>query len=135
MSESIFSKIISREIPSNIVYEDEHVIAFLDIHPVSLGHTLVVPKNEQPNLFESSEEDMIHILRVVRKLGPVIQKAVRATGCNMIANIGSSAGQVIFHTHVHLIPRHEGDGLKMWPHMTTTPEELKALSEQIQALL
>jgi len=130
---SLFSKIIAREIPARIVYEDEHVIAFLDINPVNPGHTLVVPKNEQPNFLASSEEDVMHVLRVVRQLAPRIIKAVEADGFTTSTNTGEASGQSVFHTHFHIIPRFKNDGLIPWVHKTMTSEEFDDVAEKIKS--
>lgn len=132
---SLFSKIISREIPSRIVYEDDYVIAFLDINPVNPGHTLVVPKNEQPNILESSEEDLGHVLRVVRKIAPAIVKAVGADGFNTVTNTGAASGQSVMHTHFHIIPRFHNDGHMPWAHTAMSGEQLDEVAQKIQAAL
>ncbi|MEK7615396.1 MAG: HIT domain-containing protein, partial [Patescibacteria group bacterium] len=102
---SIFSKIIAREIPAHIVFEDDHTIAFLDINPVNPGHTLVVPKQESVNALETNPEDLDRAMRVVQTLAPVIVKAVSADGCTITTNVGEASGQTVFHTHIHIIPR------------------------------
>jgi histidine triad (HIT) family protein len=132
---SIFSKIISREIPGQIVYEDDHVIAFLDINPVNPGHTLVVPKNEQPNIIESSEEDLLYVLRAVRKLAPAIVKAVGADGFNTVTNTGEASGQSVPHTHFHIIPRFKNDGHMPWAHTAMSGQELNEVADKIQQAL
>ena len=132
---SIFSKIIAREIPAHIVYEDDHVIAFLDINPVTPGHTLVVPKNEQPNLLASSEEDILQVMQVIRKIAPGIMKAVGADGFNTSFNTGEASGQSVFHTHAHIIPRFLNDGLIPWKHTKMTNEEFDKVADHIRASL
>lgn len=132
---SIFSKIIAREIPARIVYEDDRVIAFLDINPVNPGHTLVVPKNEQTDLLASSEEDIMSVLLAIRKLAPAIVKAVGAEGFNIVTNTGEASGQRVFHTHFHIIPRFPNDGHMPWAHMTMSAEEFGAVAEKIKTSL
>lgn len=132
---SIFSKIISREIPAHIIYEDEHTIAFLDIHPVNPGHTLVVPKQEATNALESSQEAIHHAWDVIQKITPVIIKATGSDACNVTTNIGEAAGQQIFHTHFHIIPRKTGDGHKGWAQQNPSQEELKETAEKIKVKL
>lgn len=129
---SLFSKIINRDIPGRIIYEDDHVIAFLDIHPVNPGHTLVVPKNEQPNILESSEEDLMHVLRVVRTLAPAIVKAVGADGFNIVTNTGEASGQSIFHTHFHIIPRFNNDGHMPWALTAMSASQLDEVAAKIK---
>ena len=129
---SIFSKIIAREIPAHIVYEDENTIAFLDINPVNPGHTLVVPKNEKPNILESSEEDLVRVLQVVRKIAPAIVKAVGAEGFNTVTNTGEASGQSVLHTHFHIIPRFKNDGHMPWAHSPMNQEELEKVALNIK---
>lgn len=132
MAETIFSKIIHKEIPATVVYEDEQAMAFLDATPVHPGHTLVIPKEASRNLLEISGESWGAVTEAVRKLAPAIMKATGASGINILMNNGQVAGQVVFHTHIHLIPRFEGDGLELW-HGTPykTPEESKEIGEKI----
>lgn len=132
---SLFSRIISRELPAHILYEDDRVIAFLDINPVTIGHTLVVPKSEQTNALESETTDVSACWAVIQKIAPAIVKATHAEGCNVTTNIGEASGQQVFHTHFHIIPRVAGDGLAMWPHTSVTQEELSLTAEQIRSQL
>ncbi len=128
---SLFSKIIAREIPAHIVYEDEYVIAFLDINPVNPGHTLVVPKEERQNVLESSEEDLHRLIVVIRKLAPVILKAVHATGFNVTTNTGEASGQSVPHTHFHIIPRYPNDGHAPWQHTPQTESQFLEVQQAI----
>lgn len=132
MSETVFSKIIRKEIPAEIIYEDDHVIAFLDIFPVNLGHTLFVPKEESENMMSLSEESFAKILSAVKKVAPAILESVGAVDFNFDTNVGPVAGQVIMQTHFHFIPRFEDDGLKKWGHREVSSEELKELCEKIK---
>lgn len=111
----LFCKIISGEIPSSKVYEDENVLAFLDINPVNHGHTLVVPKKHVTNIEEASEEQLAQLMSAVKKIGQSIKDALGVSGYNVMENNDSVAGQIIPHLHFHIIPRHEGDGLRLWP--------------------
>ncbi len=131
MSDCLFCKIIEGEIPSSKVYEDEHVLAFLDINPVKAGHTLVIPKAHGADLTESSEKDLRRVMTVVKQIAPTIKSVVKADGFNVTSNIGTAAGQSVFHTHLHIIPRYEGDGLAAWPHDGATDEERTALAEKL----
>lgn len=135
MEKTIFEKIIDRESPAEIVYENEYVLAFLDVFPVKEGHTLVVPKKHAENMLGSTEEDMAHVMAAVRKLVPVVMEITKASGCNVISNIGPSAGQSVLHTHVHIIPRLDDDGLQMWPQRAARPEELGVTGEKIRKAL
>ncbi|HAX02054.1 MAG: diadenosine tetraphosphate hydrolase [Tenericutes bacterium GWC2_34_14] len=104
---SIFSKIILREIPAHIVYEDDQVIAFLDISQATKGHTLVVPKVEYKDIFEVPEKTSSRVFEVATKLAKAIQKAFGAHAMNILSNNGEYAGQTVFHFHIHLIPRYD----------------------------
>jgi histidine triad (HIT) family protein len=112
----VFCKIIRKEINSHIVYEDETVLAFLDIGPVNPGHTLVIPKKHSTNLLDISEEDLKTLILAVRKICPAILKATAAHGLNVSMNNGKAAGQLVNHTHFHIIPRFAEDGFKHWSH-------------------
>jgi histidine triad (HIT) family protein len=132
MSDCLFCKIVSGEIPSHKVYEDDHVVSFLDIHPVKIGHTLVIPKKHSVNLVESSVEDLTHVMTAVKEVMKGLIRTVDAEGFNVTSNIGQSAGQAVFHTHFHVIPRHNGDGLAMWAHKEVTQEELAVLAQRMR---
>src|SRR5690554_371986 len=106
---SVFTKIIKREIPSNIVYEDDLVIAFLDISQTTKGHTLVVPKKTYENIYELNNDIAMHLFKVVVKLSQAIKKALNPDGLNIVNNNGVTAGQSVFHYHIHIIPRYKDD--------------------------
>lgn len=110
---TVFERIIKREIPAYIVYEDELVIAFLDISQVTKGHTLVVPKKVYKDVFELDDEIAGHLFKVAVKLSKGIKKAFKAEGLNIVNNNGSEAGQEVFHYHIHLIPRYVGDDYRI----------------------
>lgn len=105
MTESCtFCKIVRGEAPASYVYEDEKVMAFLSTRPINVGHTLVVPKRHYENIFEISEEEVVHLSKIVKKVAYAVRKAVSAEGIRIVQNNGEAAGQVIFHLHVHVIP-------------------------------
>ncbi|MGZ9500448.1 HIT family protein [Staphylococcus epidermidis] len=138
MSETIFSKIISGEIPSFKIYENDYVYAFLDISQVSKGHTLLVPKKPSANIFETDEETMKHIGIALPKVANAIKKAFHPDGLNIIQNNGEYADQSVFHIHFHLIPRYENDidgfGYKWETHEDVIDDETKQkIATQIQA--
>lgn len=115
METCLFCKIIVGEIPCTKVYEDDTVLAFLDIHPVNIGHTLVIPKSHHTNLYDTPDETIAHMMVIAKKLSVAIKTAVSADGINIEMNNDAPAGQLIFHTHIHIIPRFSGDGLTHWP--------------------
>lgn len=106
----LFCKIISGEIPSKQVYEDDAVYAFLDIYPASEGHTLVAPRKHFSSFTEMSAEDVASLFEAARKITAAVEKAVSAEGSNVGINNGEVAGQEVPHVHVHVIPRKKGDG-------------------------
>lgn len=110
----LFCKIAAGEIPSTKVYEDDTVFAFLDIHPVNIGHVLIVPKAHSANIYETPDETIAHMMVVAKKLSIAVKSSLKAAGINIEMNNDPVAGQVIFHTHLHIIPRFEGDGFTHW---------------------
>jgi histidine triad (HIT) family protein len=105
MSESCtFCKIVRKEAPASVVYEDEKVIAFMSIQPINIGHTLVVPKKHYGNIYEVPEEEVAYLYKIVKKVAYAVKNAVSAEGIRIVQNNGEAAGQVIFHLHVHIIP-------------------------------
>lgn len=120
----LFCKIAEGKIPSEKIYEDEHTFAFLDINPINPGHTLVIPKHHAENIMTIKKEDLAAVMETVRHLAPIIQRAVNADGINIGINNGSAAGQIIFHAHVHVMPRFEGDGHEHWQKKGLTKEAI-----------
>ncbi|WP_410508856.1 HIT family protein [Methanosarcina hadiensis] len=106
----LFCKIISGEIPSKQVYEDDAVYAFLDIYPASEGHTLVAPRKHFSSFTEMGPEDVARLFEAARKITAAVEKAFSAEGSNVGINNGEVAGQEVPHVHVHIIPRKKGDG-------------------------
>lgn len=104
---TIFTKIINREIPAKIIYEDDLVIAFLDISQFTLGHTLVVPKKEYQNIYELDEKISNHLFSVVVKVAKAIKTSLNPNGINLLNNNEVTAGQSVFHYHIHIIPRYD----------------------------
>ncbi|HDI7045995.1 TPA: HIT family protein [Staphylococcus aureus] len=138
MSETIFGKILTGEIPSFKVYEDDYVYAFLDISQVTKGHTLLTPKKASANIFETDEETMKHIGAALPKVANAIKRAFNPDGLNIIQNNGEFADQSVFHIHFHLIPRYENDidgfGYKWETHEDILDNDAKQqIAEQIQA--
>jgi len=118
MSETIFSRIIRGEIPCHRVYEDEHVLAFLDVGPLSSGHTLVIPKEPKAHLHELSDDAAAAIGRVLPRLCRALMSATGCTDYNILQNNGAAAHQAVFHVHFHIIPKFEDAGLGLQWHTT-----------------
>lgn len=150
MTDSIFSKIIRGEVPSHKVYEDDFVIAILDIGPLSEGHTLVIPKEPAETLDQLSDEHTAAVGRVLPRIARAIMKVTGAKSYNILQNNGSDAGQAVPHVHFHIIPRFpergevidgapdkdNGPGLRVtWTPGTLTPEEALNLGKHIKRLL
>jgi histidine triad (HIT) family protein len=134
MRDTLFTKIIKGEIPCHKVYEDDKVLAFLDIGPLSKGHTLVIPKEAVATLDELSDESAAALGRVLPRLCRAVRKATGATAYNVIQNNGMAAHQAVFHVHFHIIPKTGSTGLGItWPAGRLEPEEGKALAEKIAA--
>ena len=134
MSETIFTRIMRGEIPCHRVYEDEHVFAFLDIGPLSQGHTLVVPREPAPTLDRLSDESAAAIGRVLPRLCRAVQAATGATDYNVLQNNGVLAHQAVPHVHFHIIPRDANAGLGIeWPAGELDPDAGAALARKIAA--
>ena len=122
--------------PAEVVYEDDLVIAFLDINPVNKGHLLVVPKQWCKNIFDGETEVLAQMMRVGQKLGLAIKKSLGADGINLLMNNGEAAGQEVPHAHLHVIPRYEGDNTYQKPtHKEYEDGEKKIIATEIQAAL
>ena len=128
----IFCKIIKGEIPSSKVYENENVLAFLDIGPVNKGHTLVISKKHFVNVFDSNEEDWIKVMKVVRKLAKAVKEASNCDAVNIMSSNGAESGQVVMHAHTHIIPRFKDDGLKLWPQGKYEEGEMEEFASKIK---
>ena len=135
MENCIFCKIVRGQVPSEQVYEDEHVLGFLDIHPNNPGHTLIVPKIHAKNIFDITENTWCALAPAIHKLAPAIMRAVEAHGMNITMNNEPAAGQIVFHAHIHLIPRFENDGYHLWKGKDSSAEERKTVAEKIKSLL
>lgn len=135
MNDCLFCKIINGEIPSSKVYEDNEIIAFLDIMPTNPGHTLVVPKKHGKDIFEIDEDLLGKLAIAVKKIAKAVMQATKATSFNLILNNGATAGQVIPHFHFHIVPRHEKDGYHHWKGKEYAEGEMRAMAEKIKNLL
>ncbi|CAG9622533.1 HIT family protein [Sutcliffiella rhizosphaerae] len=139
MSDCIFCKIINGDIPAAKVYEDEHVLAFLDISQVTKGHTLVIPKVHKENIYELTPEIAEKLFKVVPKITTAIKEKFKPIGMNLLNNNGAEAGQSVFHYHLHILPRFgKGDGFgAVWKSNQSdyTPEDLKNISSEIASAI
>ena len=141
----IFCKIVAGDIPCHKLYEDERVLAFLDVGPLSKGHTLVIPKGHCATIDQVPAEDAAAMFRIVPQLSQAIMQATGATAWNLLQNNGEAAGQAVGHVHLHIIPRVSGDareeptpgnGLPFgWPAGEVDYDKAGALANQIIELL
>lgn len=135
-SETIFDKILAGEIPCHRLYEDDHVLAFLDVGPLSAGHTLVIPKERKAHLHELSDEAAAAIGRVLPRLCRAVQSATGATAYNVLQNNGVAAHQAVMHVHFHIIPRLGSAGLGLgWNASNLSAEQAGDLVAKITAAL
>ncbi|MEK7579229.1 MAG: HIT family protein [Patescibacteria group bacterium] len=133
MEKTLFEKIADREIPADIVYEDEWTLAFLDIKPVNPGHTLVITKKAYKNLLEVPPPDLHHLIETAQIVARGVKDAMNADGVNVSFNNEKAAGQLIFHVHAHIIPRFEEDGFKGWNQSDYKEGEKAEVAEKIIA--
>jgi histidine triad (HIT) family protein len=133
--DNIFAKILRGEIPCHKIHEDENTLAFLDIMPRSEGHALVITKEKARDLFDIKPEALARLMAVVQKLAPKIQEAMDAEGVLIQQFNGAAAGQTVFHLHVHIVPRKQGEALK--PHAGKMEDQAKlaATAEKIRKKL
>lgn len=127
----IFCKIISGEIPSYKVYEDEKTLAFLDIKPINLGHTLVVPKNHYANLSEIPETELSNLILIVKKVAVLLAEKLNFSDYTISENNGPLAGQSVPHIHFHIIPRFQDDKLESWEHKEYKEGEAEEIIKKI----
>ena len=128
----LFCKIVAGDIPSHKVYEDEQSLAFLDIMPAARGHTLVIPKTHAAGLMEITPESLAATVRCAQTVARLLRTRLGPDGINMIQNDGAAAGQEIFHYHLHLLPRWEGDGASLRRRGATDHAALAALAAELR---
>ena len=111
--ECLFCRIVAGEIPATVVASDERTVTFMDINPATRGHALVVPRNHARDLLEIDPEDLAAVARAGQRLAKVAKATLGADGINLINSCGAAAWQTVFHFHLHVIPRYEGDPLRL----------------------
>jgi len=128
----IFCKIANGDIPSKAIYEDEEFKVILDLGPATKGHALILPKNHYANLFELPDSTAEAAIKLAKKLGAQMVDKLGADGFNLVQNNGESAGQTVFHFHMHLIPRYNDDGQAIgWTPGKPSGEELEEIKNTI----
>jgi histidine triad (HIT) family protein len=132
---NIFAKILRGEIPAYKVYEDEKSLAFLDIMPRAPGHTLVIPKSKARNILDAAPDDLAHVIKVTQKIARAAVRTFEVEGVTIQQFNEGAGGQVVFHLHVHVIPRKAGVPLKPPASERETPETLAEHAKQLSAAL
>ena len=128
----IFCKLANGVFPTNSIYEDEDFNVILDLSPATKGHALILPKEHYKNLYELPEETAGKVFKLAKKLATSMTEKLGADGFNIVQNNNEVAGQTVFHFHMHLIPRYEGDGQHiLWEPTSPSAEELVAIKEQL----
>jgi histidine triad (HIT) family protein len=128
----IFCKILAGDVPARIVDEDERTISFMDIAPATRGHALVIPRTHATDLLSVAEEDLRAVAVACKRLAGRAKERLRADGVNLVNSCGPAAWQTVFHFHVHVIPRYQGDPLRLpWVPAPGDPEEIAAAAEEL----
>lgn len=130
MEDCIFCKVVKNEIPSEKIYEDNLVLAFLDVRPVNIGHTLIIPKSHFENIHDLPLKTAAHIMKISKKINTALKKT-GADGTTISMNNGVAAGQTVFHQHTHIIPRFKKDNLPPWPKKRPTEKNQKETAKRI----
>ena len=134
MSDCIFCKIANGEIPSATLYEDEDFRVILDLGPASKGHALILPKAHAANIYEISDDMVAKAMILAKKMATKMTEALKCDGFNIVQNNGEPAGQTVFHFHMHLIPRYEGDQVGItWKPGTLTDEVKNEILEKLKS--
>ena len=131
-NDCIFCAIAAGEIPSFKVYEDETVLAYLDINPFAKGHTLVIPKAHSKGLLDTDEATLAAVIARVKKVAAQVKEKLGCDGFNIVQNNGEAAGQTVRHVHFHIVPRWTGDDATSFVGKPGDMEALKALAEQVR---
>lgn len=134
-TDCLFCKIVAKEIPAETIFENEHTLAFLDIRPNNAGHTLVVTKAHYRNMLDMPIGVWLEVMKTVHYLAPKIKSAVGADGINLGMNNEPAAHQLVFHAHIHIIPRIEGDLHQPWVGTPYKEGEAKEVAEKIKNTL
>lgn len=133
MSDCVFCRIVARQIPATVVHEDEHTLAFMDLGQVNPGHVLVAVKKHAENLYGLDDAQAGALLRAAARVARAIRDAFNPAGLSVYQANGKAAGQTVFHYHLHLVPRHDGDGMALsWPVKNPPREKLEEYATKIK---
>jgi len=128
----IFCKIVAGELPATIISEDEHTVSFMDIAPATRGHALVIPRAHSADLLSVEEQDLRAVAVASKRLAERVKERLGADGVNLVNSCGAVAWQTVFHFHVHVIPRYEGDPLRLpWVPAPGDPTEIAAAAQEL----
>ena len=127
----IFCKIVRKEAPAHVVHEDDRVLVFMDIFPVADGHTLIIPKAHATNLLHAEEGDLAAVIARSRPVAQALRKVLAPDGIGVFQLNGAAAGQTVFHYHMHLIPRNQGDALQIHSRTPGDPQRLAELARRL----
>jgi len=132
----VFCKLIARQIPASVVFEDEATLAFMDLGQVNPGHVLVASKAHAANIYELDDAQAAAVFRTAARMARAVRAAFDPPGLSIYQANGKAAGQTVFHVHLHVLPRHEGDGMQLvWPVKNPPRERLEEYCAQIRARL
>ena len=134
-SSNVFAKILRGEIPSVKVYEDAHVLSFMDVMPQVEGHTLVIPKEPAVDMLDLSPEGAAELMKATQRIAKAVKKALAPPGIMLMQLNGAAAGQSVFHIHFHILPRHAGIDMKLHAREMVDPKTLEPLAAKIRAAL
>jgi histidine triad (HIT) family protein len=136
MGDCVFCRIVAKQIPASVVYEDEHAIAFMDLGHVNPGHTLVASKAHVENVFGLDDAQAAGVFRAAARVARAVRDAFRPQGLTLFQANGKAALQSVFHFHIHLLPRWESDGMSLaWPAKNPPRETLEEHAAKIRAAL
>ena len=136
MEDCIFCKIVDGKIPAAKIYEDSKVVSFLDIMPANKGHCLVVPKKHSQTLTEMSDDDLAATIKAAKKVASALSLSFGNGSFNIVMNNGKEAGQMVNHSHLHIIPRFQKDRLRIkWSHLKYEDNEIKEYAEKIKKFI
>jgi histidine triad (HIT) family protein len=134
MADCVFCRIVAKQIPASVVHEDEHTLAFMDLGQVNPGHVLVAAKAHAENVYSLDDAQAAAVFRSVARVARAIRAAFAPDGLSVYQANGKAAGQTVFHLHVHLVPRHEGDGMNLiWPAKNPPREKLEEYAAKVRA--
>jgi histidine triad (HIT) family protein len=133
MADCVFCRIVAKQIPASVVHEDEHTLAFMDLGQVNPGHVLVAAKAHAENVYSLDDAQAAAVFRSVARVARAIRSAFAPDGLSVYQANGKAAGQTVFHLHVHLVPRHEGDGMNLiWPAKNPPREKLEEYAAKVR---